>query len=197
MPIKDKEKKNKWMREWRKRNPDKMASYIEKRKEWLENNRESQNKKRRDRRALKKGCKKRAIRKLNGLSVLDKKLYIKLYRKNRPDIDKIAYQKIKSDPLKHLKSILRIQICKFVKSKGIKRNSRTEEFIGCSFQEVKKHLEKQFIEGMSWENHGKWHIDHIKPLSLAKNEEDMKKLCHYKNLQPLWAIDNIRKSNKY
>ena len=49
---------------------------------------------------------------------------------------------------------------------------------------------------MSWENHGEWHIDHKKPLASAKTEEELKKLCHYTNLQPLWALDNIRKGAK-
>ena len=51
---------------------------------------------------------------------------------------------------------------------------------------------------MNWENHGKygWHIDHIIPLSSAKNEDELKKLCYYKNLQPLWALENILKKDK-
>jgi hypothetical protein len=49
---------------------------------------------------------------------------------------------------------------------------------------------------MSWDNYGEWHIDHIIPLSFAKNEDEIMKLCHYTNLQPLNGIDNIRKSNK-
>jgi hypothetical protein len=50
---------------------------------------------------------------------------------------------------------------------------------------------------MSWNNYGKWHIDHVMPLSAfnLNNIEDVKKACHYTNLQPLWAIDNIKKSN--
>ena len=60
----------------------------------------------------------------------------------------------------------------------------------------KAHIEKQFTKGMSWSNQGKWHIDHIIPLASAKNEDELMKLCHYRNLQPLWAEDNLKKSAK-
>ena len=50
---------------------------------------------------------------------------------------------------------------------------------------------------MNWKNHGEWHIDHIKPLSSAKSEEEMNKLFHYSNLQPLWASENLKKRDKY
>jgi hypothetical protein len=53
-----------------------------------------------------------------------------------------------------------------------------------------------FRDGMSWENKGKWHIDHIIPLSSAKTHEDVIKLCHFKNLQPLWEQENKKKGNK-
>jgi hypothetical protein len=49
---------------------------------------------------------------------------------------------------------------------------------------------------MCWDNQGKWHIDHIIPLSSGKTEDDIIKLCHYTNLQPLWAIDNMKKGSK-
>ena len=50
---------------------------------------------------------------------------------------------------------------------------------------------------MNWDNAGKWHLDHIIPISSAKNEEDIIKLNHYTNFQPLWAIDNLTKGNRY
>lgn len=49
---------------------------------------------------------------------------------------------------------------------------------------------------MTWENRNEWHIDHITPLSSAKTEEELYKLCHYTNLQPLWAEENLKKGNK-
>lgn len=71
--------------------------------------------------------------------------------------------------------------------------------LGCSIEKLKIHLESKFLNGMSWENYGEWHIDHIKPLSLfdLTNKKELKKACNYKNLQPLWAEDNIKKSNNY
>ena len=76
------------------------------------------------------------------------------------------------------------------------KNSKTKEILGCSFEKFKVHLEKQFKDDMSWENQGKWHLDHIYPVSLAKDEEELIKLNHYTNFQPLWAFDNISKGNK-
>jgi hypothetical protein len=49
---------------------------------------------------------------------------------------------------------------------------------------------------MTWENQGQWHLDHIYPISLAKNEQEVIKLNHYTNFQPLWAKDNLTKHNK-
>lgn len=80
------------------------------------------------------------------------------------------------------------------KSKGIK----TLETIGCSIEELKLHIEKQFKSGMSWCNHGDtWHIDHIKPISLFILPLQLKEANHYTNLQPLWLEDNLSKGKKY
>lgn len=83
-------------------------------------------------------------------------------------------------------------------SKAAKKNTRlsgTLKYLGCSLQELKEHLSSKFTQGMSWDNHGEWHIDHIVPLASADlmNENDLRRVCHYTNLQPLWAADNIRK----
>ena len=87
---------------------------------------------------------------------------------------------------------LRNRISKFL----IGREKRTEEILGITLEEFKMYLEKQFEDGMTWDKRSEWHIDHIIPLSSAKTKNEIYKLCHYTNLQPLWALDNIIKSNK-
>lgn len=95
-----------------------------------------------------------------------------------------------------LRSSLRSRILNFLKSVNTKKTNKTLEIVGCTPQFLKEYLEKQFTHGMSWSNYGEWHIDHIIPLSSTKNKEEIYKLCHYSNLQPLWAKDNLIKSNK-
>lgn len=71
--------------------------------------------------------------------------------------------------------------------------------LGCSIDFFIKYIESRFKDGMSWKNHGKWHIDHIRPLSLfdLTDAKQLKKACHYTNLQPLWAEENLFKGAKY
>jgi hypothetical protein len=80
-----------------------------------------------------------------------------------------------------------------------KKNIKTIDLIGTSMDNLVQHLKKKFTPGMTLENYGLWHIDHIKPISKfnLQDEDDLKKCFNYKNLQPLWAIDNLKKSNKY
>ena len=76
--------------------------------------------------------------------------------------------------------------------------------LGCSISELKTHLESMWQDGMSWDNYGRkrsikcWHIDHIIPLDFfdLTDPNQVKKACHYTNLQPLWAINNFKKTNK-
>ena len=84
--------------------------------------------------------------------------------------------------------------------KGHTKSNSTFSYIGCSIGELKLYIESKFSAGMTWENHTLrgWHVDHIVPLSsfdLTK-EEEIKKACHYTNLQPLWAKDNWTKGSK-
>lgn len=97
-----------------------------------------------------------------------------------------------------LSMILRTRMNQAIKSQ-YKSGSAIRD-LGCSILELKVHLEKQFTDNMSWDNWGinGWHIDHIIPLSQfdLTNHEQFLKACHYTNLQPLWATDNLKKSSK-
>jgi hypothetical protein len=125
--------------------------------------------------------------------------YSREWRKKNPRYG-VMYNKnrTQNDELFKLKTTVRNRIRDFLKLKKITKKNNTFTILGCTPQILKEHLEGKFVEGMSWENHGLfgWHIDHIIPLSSAKTEEEILKLCHYKNLQPLWAKDNLKKSNK-
>lgn len=102
-----------------------------------------------------------------------------------------------TDIIYRIKSIIRARLRIFIKSKNMTKNNSTFNIVGCTPEFLKEHIEKQFKEGMSWELTGKYiHIDHIIPLASAKTEEEIYKLCHYTNLQPLWAEDNLKKGDK-
>ena len=100
------------------------------------------------------------------------------------------------DQMFRLKTNLRSRIYEYLKKGGYKKTKKTRDILGCSIYFYKKHLQKQFKEGMSWDNHGEWHIDHIIPLASANTEEELINLFYYTNTQPLWAEENIKKSDK-
>ena len=82
--------------------------------------------------------------------------------------------------------------------KGWKSNT-TINLLGCSYEEFLDHLSSQFLDGMSWDNYGEWHIDHIRPCASFDllDPEQQAQCFHYTNLQPLWAKDNLRKGANY
>lgn len=114
--------------------------------------------------------------------------------KNRKNQQK--KERRKNDPTFVIVNNIRSRIYKYLNKLEITKRNKTFDIVGCTPQELKEHLEKQFIDGMAWENRSEWHIDHIIPLSSAKTEDELYELCHYTNLQPLWAEDNLKKSNK-
>lgn len=81
--------------------------------------------------------------------------------------------------------------------RGNRKAASTLELVGCTVEELRQHLERQFDAEMTWDNYGLWHVDHIKPCaSFDLSDPAQQAECfHYKNLQPLWAIDNIRKGS--
>jgi hypothetical protein len=105
------------------------------------------------------------------------------------------YQTIKALPTYHIKKNLRTRI--WLALKNINKSKTTTKLLGCSIEKLKKHLQAQFKPGMSWENYGKWHVDHIKPCARfdLTEESEQKKCFHYTNLQPLWAEENQKKGS--
>ena len=104
-------------------------------------------------------------------------------------------EKQKSDPVYAMCKRFRSRLYLALKSKGYKKQSPTEVMLGCSYAKFIKHIENQFTEGMNWDNRSEWHLDHIIPLSCATTIEGIEKLSHYSNIRPLWATDNLAKSD--
>jgi len=138
---------------------------------------------------------------LNKIKLINKqKEYIKNNKENRKKYHKeYMFNRRKLDKLFNFNHNIRNII-----SKSFKRNinnfdktKNTESILGCTIEEFRIYIQSKFKEGMSIENHGEWHLDHIKPLKLATTEEEIIKLNHYTNFQPLWAIDNLRKGSIY
>lgn len=102
-------------------------------------------------------------------------------------------ERLRSDPLFRAQYSMRARVFLAFRKKGLPQRGRTREILGCEWDELKTHMESRFTEGMSWDNYGSWHVDHIIPLSSATSEAELVRLCHFTNLQPLWAADNIRK----
>jgi len=110
-------------------------------------------------------------------------------------------KRMKNDPVFKLTSNMRKRLGHFLKRARMRKNNKTFNYVGCTPSELRTYLENKFKPGMTWANNSPkgWHVDHIIPLSrLNKNssEEDIKKITHYTNLQPLWAEENMRKFNK-
>jgi hypothetical protein len=122
----------------------------------------------------------------------EKERKLKWSRDNREYSNNYQKKRKKENILFNIISNMRNSVNRYLKYKS----KHTFEIIGCSPQLLKEHLENQFVSGMGWDNRSEWHIDHIIPLSSAKTEDELYKLCHYTNLQPLWAEENLRKSNK-
>ena len=121
---------------------------------------------------------------------------------NREELNKKLISKIQSDPLLRIKTNIRNRISKL---KIRKVGGKTQNILGCSFQEFRKHIENKFEPWMNWDNYGRyngefnygWDLDHIVPLSSAKSEEEVVKLNHYTNFQPLCSKTNrnIKRDN--
>lgn len=103
-----------------------------------------------------------------------------------------------TEPAMALRARISAQL-KYCLSTG-KGGATSEALLGYTMAELRAHLERQFLKGMSWENMGKWHIDHIVPLAsftiTGPDDPELRRAWALPNLRPLWAIDNIRKGAK-
>lgn len=119
-------------------------------------------------------------------------------RNNREAINIYQKRRYAEEPLYRLGRTYRTRILDALRRGGYTKRSKTWGLLGCDLATFKKHIESLFLPGMTWENRGKygWHVDHVMPLASAKTQEDIERLCHYTNTQPLWAMDNHRKGCK-
>jgi hypothetical protein len=124
-------------------------------------------------------------RKYQEKNIEKRRKYKKIYEKCRKQQDS-SYKLIQN---------YKTRLYKALKGVGTKSQSTTK-MLGCSVEDFCSHIEKQFTNGMSWENYGQWHIDHIIPLASAHSIKGKEKLFHYSNCQPLWAKENLRKGDK-
>lgn len=123
----------------------------------------------------------------------NKKARERYHTKWKHDPEYIANQRAnhknwRKDPLNRLRVNMSGRL-----NKALVTGRCTMDLVGCSLDDLRKHLEAQFTIGMTWDNYGDWHVDHVVPLCSADTEEKLYELCHYTNLQPLWAADNISK----
>ena len=122
------------------------------------------------------------------------------YLENKEQMDKYRQsyrnKRRKEDIGYKIRTNLRGRLWHAIKS-GQKSGSAVRD-LGCSIEELTQYLEPQFQPGMSWENYGEWHLDHLTPLSSfdLTDREQLLKACHYTNLQPLWKKDNLAKGDR-
>lgn len=183
----NKEKRKVSQNAWYEANKEKKKAYS---KAWYEANKE------------KRKASKKAWYEANKENV---KAYNKAYKEANKE-KKMAYQKayenkrLKEDPIFRLLKNMRNGMWSVLS--GRTKSSHTMEYVGMSPDELMNHLENKFTEGMTRDNYGEWHVDHIRPLaSFDFTGPDIEEQLHiawsHTNLQPLWALDNIRKGARY
>jgi hypothetical protein len=117
---------------------------------------------------------------------------IKCFNQKTIKVERIPIKR-KKNPIIPLIKKKRMECSQFILSKN--NDHAYNNDLGCTYKKIRSHIEKQFVNGMSWDSHGGWHIDHIIPLSSANNESQLKKLLRWQNIQPLWAEANLRKKD--
>jgi hypothetical protein len=113
----------------------------------------------------------------------------------------VAYKRnrLETDAAYRAEHNLRRRLHVVVKAQGTAKAYRFNQLVGCTAPELKAHIEKQFQEGMSWDNYGEWEVDHIRPCaSFDLRDSEQQKACFcYTNLQPLWREENAKKKARW
>lgn len=173
---KNKEKLKQYQKEWREAHPDYNKKYIEEHKPHIQDLRKNRYERNRD----------------------EELAYQAEFRSKDPDyIKRYNRKRRKEDPLFKLSGNLRVRINAAFKANHWQKGKGSEVLLGCTFEEAKSYITKQFTKEMSWSNYGEvWEIDHRIPLSSAKTEEEMRELCKCTNLQPLTVKENREKGDR-
>jgi hypothetical protein len=122
------------------------------------------------------------------------------YQKNRDRIIAGVVQRAKhrreSDPIFRLRHTIRGRISNALRKSG--KAGSAIKLLGCSIEDAKSYIEGKFAQGMAWSNWGAWHLDHIRPLASfdLSDPAELAQACHFTNLQPLWAGENMRKGGR-
>jgi hypothetical protein len=108
---------------------------------------------------------------------------------------RIRYYKNRNDEVWILSRTIKTRIYHAIRRSHNLKHARTLDLLGCSMPMLRRHLESMFKDGMTWQNHGQWHIDHIRPIASfdLSSHRAQCEAFHYTNLQPLWAIENRTK----
>jgi hypothetical protein len=123
----------------------------------------------------------------------------KWMRDNRPRMQEYRRHFKRTNIRFALAESIRCSILGALRRRSVKKNTKTEKLLGCQIAHLVRHLESQFLPGMTWENRRTWHIDHKKPLAAfdLTNPEEQKTAFHFTNLQPLWAFENQSKGARH
>lgn len=188
----DREKESK--KKWRENNRDKEKAYREKNKEIIKEKQKIRYQNNREEYARKSKIYRENHRE-------EKRLQDKRYRKeHREELNKKQLQRKENEPIYRLKCNVRGMIKNSFRRRGFKKKQKGEEIYGCTVNELIEHLiktyEDNYNEKWNWDYLKNVHVDHIIPLSSANTEEEVKRCCHYSNLQLLKAKDNLYKSSK-
>ena len=122
----------------------------------------------------------------------------KWHQENKERVNESARLRKQNNLSNKLKANLRKRLSTLLRMSIVRKTEQTLDLLGLSMPEFMTYLESKFTEGMSFENYGKWHLDHIIPcyhFDLTKIQ-DRKKCFHYSNIQPMWAIDNLKKNKR-